>query len=218
MAGRPTPVSLRAVRTRRDAVRVFAAQPSPRVLTAALAGALVRRACHRRPGAADVAAVTAAVASRGVHEYVIHRWLLHAPRRTVGGIAVDPGAGHRTHHAEPDAPRAAFLPPVRATVFLVLLAGYVAAAGRLLRVSSSTRSTAVAAAWAMLLAYEWQHFLDHTSVPLQSRRLRSLRTHHRAHHHADERRDLGITSRAGDLVAERLGLLLSRRTGGPARR
>jgi hypothetical protein len=214
MAGRPAQVSLRAVRTRRDAVRVFAAQPSPRVLSTALAAALVRRALDRRPGAADLAAAATVLATRGLHEYAIHRWLLHAPRRTAGGVTIDPAAGHRAHHADPDDPRPAFLPPVRAAVFLVLLAAYVGAAGRLLRLAPSTRRAAVAAAWAALLAYEWQHFLDHTSVPLRSRRRHRLRTHHRAHHHADERRDLGITSRAGDLLAERL----SRRSGEPARR
>jgi hypothetical protein len=236
------PVSLRAVCTWRDAARVFAAQPSPRVMSAALAGLVVRRALDRRAGPADLATATVVLATRGLHEYAIHRWLLHAPRRTAGGVAVDPGAGHRAHHADPDDPRPAFLPPVRAVVFLALLAVYVTAAGRLLRLAPSTRRTAVVAAWAALLAYEWQHFVDHTSVPLRSRRLRTLRTHHRAHHFADDGRDLGITSRAGDLVAERLGMhprpslgeppgtqpacaaearpkgRLSRRSGGPARR
>jgi hypothetical protein len=197
-----TSPTLRSIRTRGDAARVFVAQPSPRIIIGALGAALVHRARTRRGGAGDLAAVAAVVLTRGLHEYAIHRWLLHAPRRELRGRRVDPGVGHRAHHADPDVLGDAFIPPARAAAFLVMLAAYVGAVVRVLRLPTSTARTATVAAWAALLAYEWRHFVDHTSVPLRSPRARALRTHHRSHHHVDERRDLGITSRAADrLVA-----------------
>ena len=211
----PSP-ALRSVRTSGHAARVFAAQPSPRIVAAAVAVGLVRRVRAGRPATGDALAAGAVLASRGLHEYVIHRWLLHAPRRTVRGMVIDPGVGHRAHHEDPDALRPAFIPPARAAAFVALLAAYVDTIGRVAGLPVATRRTAVAAAWAALLAYEWRHVVDHTSVPLRSSRTRALRAHHRAHHYADERRDLGITSRAGDRVAAWLAPPVSPR--GAARR
>ncbi len=200
--------TLRTIRTHREAARVFAAQPSPRVIGGALLVALARRALDRRTGngsgpsvPGEAAAVAVVLATRGLHEYAIHRWLLHAPRRVIRGWAIDPGAGHRAHHADPDVIDNALIPPVRAAAFAVMIAAYVDGTCRLLGVTARTRHSATTAAVAALLDYEWQHYLDHTSVPLRASRARALRTHHRAHHFVDERRDLGITSRTGDRLA-----------------
>lgn len=217
---RPSP-ALRSIRTRRAAMRIFAAQPSPRVIGGALVLALARRArfvswctsavpkdtkLARRSsvGMGDIAAVAVVVAARGVHEYAIHRWLLHAPRRTIGRVVIDPGAGHRAHHGDPDVLEDALIPPVRAAAFAGMIAVYVGAACRLLGVPARTRHSATVAAVGALGAYEWRHYVDHTGVPLRFARSRVLRTHHRAHHYVDERLDLGITSRIGDRVAARL--------------
>lgn len=201
---------LRTIASRRDAARVFAAQPSPRIITAALGALVAVRARGRRPGVPDLAAVAVVAASQGVHEWVIHRFVLHARPRTVRGTIIDPGVGHRGHHDDPDVIGDALLKPADAVLFLGLLGGYVALGTRPLRrhLGSAGTISAVGAAWAALLAYEWTHFRDHTSVELRSARARRLRAHHRRHHHVDDSRWLGITSTSGDRIF---------RTGTPVR-
>lgn len=207
---RPTP-SLRSITTRREAARVFAAQPSARVIAGAIAIAIGARRRDHGVGVGDALAVAAIAGTQGVHEWVIHRGLLHATPRTVGGIAIDPGAGHRAHHADPDVLEDALLRAPDAARFAVMIAVWVAAIGFPVRRHLRPRyvGTAIAAAELGLLHYEWTHFIDHTSVPLRGRRAPRLRTHHRRHHHVDDTRWLGITTTSADRVHE---LLRSRRT------
>lgn len=192
--------SLRSVRSRRDAVRVFAQQASPRILAGGLATAVALRASDRRFDRRDAVLVGAVVASRGVHEWAIHRGLLHAEPRTVRGIVIDPGSGHREHHRDPDVLDDALLHPRDAAQFLVMLAAYVGVACLPWRRHLAARNvvSAIGASYGALLLYEWTHFVDHTRVPLWSRRSRSLRAHHRLHHYRDDTRWLGITSTTGD--------------------
>ncbi len=194
--------SLRSVRSRREAVRVFARQPSPRILAAGLAAALAMRGRDRRVDRRDALVVGMVVATQGVHEWVIHRGLLHAQPRTVRGIVVDPGVGHRAHHRDPDVIDDALLKPRDAAQFLAMLALYVGVACRPWHRQLAARNvlSAIGAAYAALLRYEWTHFVDHTSVPLTSRRSRALRAHHRLHHYRDERMWLGITGTSGDRI------------------
>jgi len=94
----------------------------------------------------------------------------------------------------------ALLKPADATLFLGMIGGYVALTCLPWRRHLARRNTltAVAAAYAALLAYEWTHYIDHTSVPLRGPYARHLRAHHRLHHYRDERAWLGITSATGD--------------------
>lgn len=183
---------------------MFAAQPSARVLGTAVVAALAARARRGRVGASDAALVGAVVASRGGHEWVIHRLLLHARPRTVRGVRIDPGAGHRAHHRDPDVLEHALLTRTDAAIFATSVAGWVSLlclAWRR-RLGAPRVLSAVAAAEVCLLAYEWRHFVDHTSVPLRSRRAQELRAHHRRHHHVDDRRSFGITTAAGDRAVD----------------
>ena len=195
-----TSPSLRTVRTRSDALRLFLRQPSPQILAAAFATAVSFRARDRRFGGRDIALVGTVIAAQGTHEWLIHRFILHAPRRTLRGVVIDPGAGHREHHGDPDVLDNALLKAPDAASFVAMIGAYIAVVllpGRPVLASRHVLST-VATAYAALLVYEWTHYLDHTSVPLRSRRGQRLRTHHRRHHFVDERRWLGITSTSGD--------------------
>lgn len=209
---RPTP-SLRSIRTGRDARRVFAAQPSARVITAAVAVPVLTRLARRRIGVRDVVAATCVVAARGMHEWVIHRGLLHGAPREVRGRTVDLGAGHRAHHDDPDVLADALLSRDYAALYAVSVAAWVA----LLCVPFRRRLgvngvlSAVAAAEGCLFAYEWRHFVDHTSVPLRTAGARRLRAHHRRHHHLDDTRSFGITATVGDRVHDRVGALSAAR-------
>jgi Fatty acid hydroxylase superfamily len=194
--------SLRSVATRGDAAQVFARHRSPQILAAGLATVGTLRVRARRVDRRDAVLVGAIVALRGVHEWVIHRGLLHAEPRTVRGVVIDPGAGHRSHHRDPDVLDDALLTPRDAAQFLVMLAVYVSAACLPWRRHLSARHvlSAIGASYSALVLYEWTHFIDHTTVPLHSRRSRALRAHHRLHHHRDETRWLGITSTTGDVL------------------
>jgi len=195
-----TSPSLRTVRTKSDALRVFLRQPSPQILAAAFATAISLRARERRFGGRDIALVGTVIAAQGTHEWLIHRFLLHAPRRSLRGLVIDPGAGHREHHSDPDVLDNALLKAPDAASFVALIGAYIAlvvSPGRRVFAGRHVLS-AVATAYATLLVYEWTHYLDHTSVPLRSTRAQRLRAHHRRHHFVDERRWLGITSTSGD--------------------
>ncbi len=198
---RPRP-PLRSLRSQRDAVQVFARQPSPRIIATGLIGALALRARDHRFDRRDGAIVAAVVTTRGLHEWVIHRFVLHAAPRDVLGVTIDPGAGHRAHHDHPDTIDDALLKPRDAVLFLAMIAVYVGGACGPWRHRLAPRNTltGVATAYAALLTYEWTHYLDHTTVPLRSRVARQLRAHHRLHHYRDERAWLGITSTIGDRV------------------
>lgn len=192
--------SLRSVRSRGDAVRVFAQHPSPRILAGGLAAVVAMRLRDRRFDRRDALVVGAVMASQGVHEWVIHRGLLHAEPRTIRGIVVDPGSGHRAHHRDPDVLDDALLKPRDAAQFLAMLAFYVGAACCPWRRYLAPRHalSAIGASYGALLRYEWTHFVDHTGMPLRSKRSRWLRAHHRLHHYRDERKWLGITATSGD--------------------
>ena len=192
--------SLRSVRSRGDAVRVFAKHPSPRILAGGVVTVVTLRLRDRRFDRRDALVVAAVMASQGVHEWVIHRGLLHAEPRTIRGMVVDPGSGHRAHHRDPDVLDDALLKPRDAAQFLAMLAVYVGAACHPWRRHLAPRHalSAIGAAYVALLRYEWTHFVDHTGVPLRSKRSRLLRAHHRLHHYRDERKWLGITATSGD--------------------
>ncbi len=204
--------SLRSVRTRREAVRVFARHPSPRILVGGLTTVAALRLRERRADRRDAALIGAVIASQGIHEWVIHRGLLHAEPRIVRGVLIDPGAGHREHHRDPDVVDDALLTPRDAAQFLAMLALYVSAACLPWRRHLARRHvlSAIGASYGALVLYEWTHFIDHTSVPLRSRRARTLRAHHRLHHYRDETKWLGITATNGDR------LFRTRQTGAPA--
>jgi Fatty acid hydroxylase superfamily len=194
--------SLRTIRSTRDAARVFAGQPSPQIIGTGFAAMLAWRARDRRVDTTDAAIVAAIAASQGLHEWVIHRTLLHAPARTVAGHTIDTGAGHRAHHVDPDVLVDALLKPRDAAQFLPMIAAYVTAAGWPLRrnLAPRHRLTAITAAFAGLFVYEWTHYLVHTGVRLRGRYLQRRRAQHRRHHFVDERNWLGITSATGDRV------------------
>ena len=196
---RPQP-SLRTLRTRREAVRVFVRQPSPRIIVAGLLGAVTLRARDRELDPRDAVVLGAVAATQGLHEWVIHRFVLHAEPRRICAVTLDPGVGHRAHHDHPDTIDDALLKPHDAALFLAMIAAYVGLTCAPWRGRMARRNviTGVAAAYAALLTYEWNHYLDHTSVPLRSSYAQQLRTHHRLHHNRDERAWLGITSASGD--------------------
>jgi sterol desaturase/sphingolipid hydroxylase (fatty acid hydroxylase superfamily) len=64
----------------------------------------------------------------------------------------------------------------------------------------SLRITAFALAWAGLFAYEWGHYLIHTSYRPRSRWFRALRRAHLLHHFRNDHYWFGVIARLADAV------------------
>jgi len=150
------------------------------------------------PRWSDAAAVGIFLAAEPVIEWVVHSWILHARPWRVLGRTFEPSAtrGHRRHHEDPLNLDLVFVPgwvlvwfaPVITLVlFLALRPAHLAA-------------TALAAGAAVLLAYEWTHYLIHTSYRPRRRYYRHLWRHHRLHHYRNEGYWFGVTTAFGDVL------------------
>lgn len=126
-----------------------------------------------------------------LQEWLAHRYVLHAPPRTVAGRTLDPIVAryHRAHHADPWNPRFAMLPDwfIVPAVPLHVLLWLVLAPTRRLAV------TGMLAFGTAALAYEWTHFLTHTAYRPKHSWYRRLQRRHRLHHFKDENLWLGFT-------------------------
>ncbi|MFO0630041.1 MAG: sterol desaturase family protein [Polyangiales bacterium] len=180
-----------AVTTLRDAARVFASRPGPRLIAATVAGCWARRARLGAPTAGDLVAALAVAAWWPLQEWAAHRWLLHLRPRDVAGVRLDPHFArvHRAHHRAPRRIAPTLLPlgvvlgaiPGSLAVFRGLIPG------------RKARRTAMATYASMALLYEWTHFLVHTGVKPRSALYRRIRRNHRLHHYRNERYWLGFT-------------------------
>lgn len=209
MDGAPDPgVRVAAsIRSLGRAARVFAGFGSPRVLAAGLAGSVLVRlvaAAGRSPLSVwDLVAVAIVVALVPFVEWFVHRVVLHATPRRVGGVVVDPGAGHREHHEHPATVNWVLLRAVDAALFQVVNALVAAAVvGVPLWLAGGPVLgpvlTGIVGAMAALAHYEWSHFLFHTAYRPRTDRYRRLKANHLRHHWRDERTWLGITSNLAD--------------------
>ncbi|MEY2437101.1 MAG: hypothetical protein QOF97_1937, partial [Acidimicrobiaceae bacterium] len=103
---------------------------------------------------------------------------------------------HRRHHADPRdvdlvfVPMQVIGPGLLAVVALVVL----------LAPDRSLGLTGLVAGVAMLLCYEWTHYLIHSRYRPRSRYYRSIHRAHRLHHFRNERYWFGVTINVGDHV------------------
>ncbi len=192
------------------ALAVFARLGSPRVLVAGLAAAIVVRlgaaVAGRAPlGGWDLAAIPVVAVLVPFVEWGVHRFVLHIEPRRIGSFVIDPGVGHREHHANPSTINWVVLRPVDAALFLVINALVAVAvvgvpAWLLGGPVLGPALTGVTLAAAALAHYEWSHFLFHTAYRPRTGRYRRLKANHRRHHWRDDHAWLGITSNLGDRV------------------
>lgn len=194
----------------RRAITVFAPLGSPRVLAAGLVVAAAIRIGSALTGWIplglwDVGAVVAVAGLVPFVEWGVHRFVLHVEPRRMGSLRLDPGVGHREHHANPSTINWVVLRPVDAALFLVINALVAVAvvgvpAWLLGGPVLGPALTGVTLAAAALTHYEWSHFLFHTAYRPRTGRYRRLKANHRRHHWRDDRAWLGITSNLGDRV------------------
>lgn len=129
-------------------------------------------------------------------EWVIHVTILHLRPMTVRGRTIDLyiAKRHRRHHQDPRVIRHVLIPRpvvVRLLIFSVPLYWLVTPTLR-------TGLTALVTAYAMLLTYEWTHFLIHSSYQPKSWYYRYIHRAHRLHHYKNEKYWFGVTVHFAD--------------------
>lgn len=191
------------VATKTEAARAFIGQPSGRVLLASAFALVAVRIGLGSFGLADLTMIGLTLVLVGPFEWIVHRFLLHAPLDSFRMLKLGTGSGHVEHHKDPAELRWLMLCWSDAAIFTLALgaiAGMVAVpVASLLGASlAQTFLTAWAIAALGLLHYEWTHLLVHTRYRCRTRYYRSLERHHRLHHYRNEHYWLGVTARSGD--------------------
>lgn len=184
--------------TLRNAFLIFTRQRSPRVLAGTLLAAIVVRVALGGFRGWDLAVLAAVVLLHPFAEWVIHVGILHWRPRRLGRLVIDIDLAreHRVHHQAPHDPRHWYI-PLRGGFFgFWLFAGVLG----LVAPTFALWMTFVVGASALALAYEWTHYLCHTSYRPRGRLYKRLWRHHRLHHFKNEHYWMGVTMHLGDRV------------------
>jgi hypothetical protein len=170
----------------------FVRHPPARLLVFQTIGAVVIRLAMGRLRWRDARVVVAMALYWPLQEWLVHKYLLHAPPRQFAGRTIDPVAArhHRAHHADPWNARLTVLPMwvIGPALPLQLLGWFLFMPTRRLAMSG------MAVGSAATLAYEWVHFLTHVGYKPRRGWYRWLQRRHRLHHFKDEHLWLGVTS------------------------
>ena len=131
-------------------------------------------------------------------EWVIHVTVLHLRPFTVRGRTFDPivARRHRLHHQDPKLIKYVLIPRgvvLRLLIFSVPLYWLITPTLR-------EGATALVTAYAMLLTYEWTHFLIHSTYKPKSWYYRYIWRAHRLHHYRNEKYWFGVTVHLADHV------------------
>jgi hypothetical protein len=179
------------------AARAFARWRSPQIIVAVLVAAVAGRVVVGDWSWWDLLAPAIIVAAQPFTEWLIHVFLLHFKPKQVGGRTIDPlvARKHREHHLDPKDAGLVFVPMAAllglvfglATVFLVAL-------------PLSRALSAIAVAYAVLLVYEWTHYLIHTTYRPRHGLYRYVWRAHRNHHFRNEHYWFGVTVHLADHV------------------
>lgn len=176
--------------------RFFAAKPTPRIIGSVLVTFVVARVLVGGWSRHDAIVAGVVLGIEPISEWVIHVFVLHFRPRRVGGLRIDLHAAkkHREHHLDPHDPDTAFI-PLPDLVGLAVIA--------LTIIGLSTRSlptflTGACTAFAMLLTYEWTHYLIHTPYRPRGRYYRYIWRAHRLHHFKNQHYWFGVTIHLAD--------------------
>jgi len=175
-----------------QAARGFWRYPSPWILSAALAAALVARLAAGDWRLSDAVVPLALALAFPFVEWVIHVIVLHWRPRRLAGITLDPllARKHRAHHVDPRQADLVFIPLQSLAGALVSLT----AAALLLFPRTGLGLTFLALALGIGLAYEWTHYLVHTDYKPKTAAYRFIWRNHRSHHFKNEHYWFGVTT------------------------
>jgi len=179
-------------------VRVFAGQTSPRLIAVALLVSVGLRLALGGFGLGDLITAAVVVALQPFSEWNIHVFILHfRPRKLRSGRRIDLyiARKHRAHHVDPNH---IGLTLVQTPALVGLILGVAAITGALLL--SRLALTADVAGYVMLTAYEWTHFIIHSTWAPRSWVYKRIWRAHRLHHFKNEHYWFGITSHLADHI------------------
>jgi hypothetical protein len=184
--------------TLRSELRTFVGHPSPRFIGAVLVVVVALRVAAGGWGWSDALVAAVILGLEPFTEWVIHVFVLHAKPKRVLGRTVDlyVARKHRRHHADPRDVDLVFVPMQVIGPGLVAVVALVV----LLAPDRGLGLTGLVTGVAMLLTYEWTHYLIHSRYRPRGRYYRSIHRAHRLHHFRNERYWFGVTINVGDHV------------------
>jgi hypothetical protein len=196
------------VKTVGAAFDAFRRKRSPRILAAGLVAVLALRVVLGDFSWRDPVAVAVMIPIYVFGEWAIHVHLLHLrPFRWRGRkVELLTAASHRMHHEAPHNLNMILLGPWEAVALLLLAVPVAVGVPSLVvgllfgGVPFGAVVSAVLTAYALILIYEWTHFLIHTAHKPRSRYYKSIHRGHRLHHFKNERYWHGITNTISDRV------------------
>lgn len=189
---------IRAAGTLKGEARFFITQPTPRIIAPLLLIALVTRLILGDWSRWDALVLVALLGIHPFTEWLIHVFILHWKPKSLFGREFDPlvARKHREHHGDPKRIEWIFIPlpvlakslPGGAIVYLLVLP------------TAELALTAITISLAVLLGYEWTHYLIHSRYQPKSRLYRYIWRAHRLHHFKNENYWFGVTVHAADHV------------------
>lgn len=181
-----------------DEFRFFASQTNARVIAGSLAIALIVRLALGGWRGWDLVVVAGFIALQPFIEWMIHVFILHWKPKEIFGRKIDPllSRKHRAHHRDPRRTDWIFIPypvlirliPISVLLYWLIMPTF--------RLAMTTAVTGLA----ILLTYEWTHYLIHSRYKPKSRVYKFIWRAHRLHHFKNENYWFGVTMHAGDLV------------------
>ena len=181
-----------------DEFRFFASQTNARVIAGSLAAALIVRLALGGWRGWDLVVVAGFIALQPFIEWMIHVFILHWKPKEIFGRKIDPllSRKHRAHHRDPRRTDWIFIPypvlirliPISVLLYWLIMPTF--------RLAMTTAVTGLA----ILLTYEWTHYLIHSRYKPKSRVYKFIWRAHRLHHFKNENYWFGVTMHAGDLV------------------
>ena len=178
--------------------RFFWGHRNARVISGALAVSIALRVALGGWSRWDLVVVAVLIALEPFVEWMIHVFILHFKPRKMFGRDIDPlvARKHRAHHSDPRKVEWIFVPmPVLTRAVPVVLLLYL-----LLLPTFRLGVMASATGLAILLTYEWTHYLIHSRYQPKSRLYRYIWRAHRLHHYKNENYWFGVTVHAADHV------------------
>lgn len=186
------------IHTLGQARRYFLSKATPRIIFPLLAATLIGRVMVGRWGWRDLLVIAGILGLEPFTEWLIHVYILHFKPKTVRGRRVDLHAArkHREHHRNPNDPDTSFvpLPDLLALVVVLIVVMW------LVTWSLPVFLTGLMTGLAMLLTYEWTHYLIHTSYKPTGRYYKYVWRAHRLHHFKNEHYWMGVTVHLADHV------------------
>ncbi len=191
-------MSERSATTLRDEFRFFSFSVTPRIIAPILLVAAGVRLFLGGWSWWDLVVVAGLIAAEPFVEWLIHVFILHWKPKRFLGRRLDPlvARKHRAHHSDPRKTEWIFVPlPVLAKAMPLTGLAYL-----LVFPTLRLGMTAITAATAILLTYEWTHYLIHSRYKPRTRLYRYIWKAHRLHHFKNENYWFGVTNPLGDHV------------------